>query len=60
MTLETEYQPLLGEIKAMFIDGEIKNMVWNGEKWLVHADVFPLIYYAVNGRPLDLDGKKLP
>ncbi len=51
----TEYVPLLGEIKPMFIENEIRDMIWNGNKWLRHADVYPLIYYATTGRPLVLD-----
>jgi hypothetical protein len=50
-----EYEALLGEIKQMMMDGEIRKMVWNGEKWLFLADVYPLMYYAQTGKPLVAD-----
>lgn len=56
----TEYVPLLAEIKTMFIENEMRDMIWNGEKWLRFAEVYPLMYFAQTGRPLVLDeGQKL-
>jgi hypothetical protein len=55
MAIDKEYKPLLGEIKQRFVDGEIRKMVWNGEKWLFFADVYPLMYFAQTGNPLVLD-----
>jgi len=56
----TEYVPLLGETKQFFIDQEIVAMIWNGEKWLRYSEVYPLMYFAKTGKPLVLDGLKLP
>jgi hypothetical protein len=56
----TEYAPLLGETKQFFIDQEIIAMIWNGEKWLRYSEVYPLMYFAQTGKPLVLDGLKLP
>ncbi len=56
MTTDT-YQPLVGEIKQMLVKDEIRKMVWNGEKWLLFAEVYPLMYYAQTGTPLVLDDK---
>jgi hypothetical protein len=47
-------EPLLGEVRHMLVAGDIKRMVWNGEKWLSYADVYPLIHYALTGQPLNL------
>lgn len=58
MTLPT-IEPLLGEIKQMLVEGEIRKMVWNGEKWLFYAEVYPLMYYAQTGNPLVCDKRLL-
>jgi hypothetical protein len=54
-----QLEPLLGEIKDRFIDNEVRKMVWNGEKWLFYADVYPLMYYVQTGKPLDVDKRLL-
>jgi hypothetical protein len=60
MDLDAKLIPLLGEIRDMYIDGEIRRMIGNGEKWLSYEDVYPLIYYAQTGRPLDKRKKPDP
>lgn len=52
-------EPLLGQINSRLVDGEIRKMVWNGEKWLFLADVYPLMYYAQTGKPLVLDKREI-
>lgn len=53
---DTRDAPMLGEFRPMYIDGTIRDMIWNGEKWLSHADVYPLIYYAITGYPVNYGG----
>lgn len=52
-------EPILGEFKERFIDEEIRKMIWNGEKWLFLADVYPLMYYVQTGKPLEMDKRLL-
>ena len=54
-------EPLLGETKFMFVDGETAQMVWNGKKWLRYEDIYPLIHYALTGYPVNYgeDGASL-
>lgn len=51
--------PLLGEIRAQFIENKPRQMIWNGEKWVAYVDVYPLMYFAQTGKPLDLGECKI-